>query len=71
MPRKLTEAQLERIRLVAAARKSLPTNAELAAEKGCSKRLVARFAAGGRYRFPVERASKVHETLVELGLAEP
>lgn len=68
MPRKLTDAQIAQIHAVAAARKSLPTNKQLADEMGCSERLIARFAAGGKYRFPVERALKVHESLVELGV---
>lgn len=70
-PRKLTEAQQARCREIGALRRSIPTNAQLAAEMGCSQRLIARFTAGGQYRFRVERASKVHECLIELGLAKP
>lgn len=71
MPRKLTEAQIRRIRAVAALRKNIPTNAQLAVEIGCSERLVAHFAAGGDYKFPVEHASIVHEVFIELGLTNP
>lgn len=40
MPRKLTEEQIRRIREVAALRRAIPTNAQLAKEMGCCKALI-------------------------------
>lgn len=48
--RKLTDEQLERIRTVIAARKALPTHAELARLHGVSKSLVDQIAAGVCYK---------------------
>jgi hypothetical protein len=70
MPRKLTESQIRRIREVAAMRKAIPTNAQLALEMGCSKCLVDMFAAGREYK-NAEHSTKLEETFVELGLAKP
>jgi ribosomal protein S27AE len=50
--RKLTDEQLERIRTVIAARKALPTHAELARLHGVSKSLVDQIAAGVMYKVP-------------------
>lgn len=69
-PRKLTSVQIDRIRIVVAARKAIPTNAQLAQEMDCSKRLIDDFTSGRDYHFR-ETTTKLHECLVELGLAKP
>lgn len=48
-PRILTEEQLEQIRAIIAARRAIPTHAELARRYGVSKRLVDDIACGVAY----------------------
>lgn len=70
-PRKLTDEQVERIRQVVRMRKALPTNAQLADEMNCCKRLIDQFTTGREYKLPVERATRFNECLIELGLSKP
>lgn len=70
MPRRLNEAQQARIREVVRLRKAIPTNAQLALEMDCSKRLIDTFTAGRTYK-NVEPTTRLHEAFVELGLAKP
>lgn len=64
--RKLTDEQLERIRKVIAARKALPTHAELARIHGVSKSLVDQIAAGLCYKVPRGSTTKLDDVLMEL-----
>lgn len=47
--RKLTDAQVELVRAVAKQRRETPTNAEMAAEWGVSKRLIDAISQGREY----------------------
>lgn len=69
--RKLTDEQIEKIRAAIAARKNLPTHAELAKTYGVSKSLVDQIAAGLCYKVPRGTTTKIHDAMVELGLTTP
>jgi hypothetical protein len=71
MPRKLTEAQAEEIRAVVAARKALPTHAQLAKQFGVSKRVIDDIACGKAYKSPRETVTRLRDAMMELGLAKP
>lgn len=70
-PRKLTDEQVERIRVIVAARRSLPTNAQLAIEMDCCKRLIDQFTRGRKYKVHVEHTTTFYESLIELSAAKP
>jgi predicted transcriptional regulator len=70
--RKLTDEQLERIRTVIAARKALPTHAELARLHGVSKSLVDQIAAGVMYKVPRGTpVTKLDDVLMEQTTSTP
>jgi hypothetical protein len=68
-PPKLTTEQIERIRVVAAARRLLPTNADLAVEMGCCKRLIDKFTSGRGYKY--EHATTPHVDVLAPDIANP
>lgn len=70
-PRKLTDERLAYIRTVIAARKVLPTHAELARLNGVSKSLIDQIAAGLCYKVPRGVVTSVDEMLMELGITKP
>lgn len=70
-PRKLTDERLAYIRTVIAARKVLPTHAELARLNGVSKSLIDQIAAGLLYKVPRGVVTSIDEMIVDLGLAKP
>lgn len=55
--RKLTDAQVALIRTIAKQRRETPTNAEIAAELGVSKRLVDNLCQGHEYATEQKRYS--------------
>jgi hypothetical protein len=71
MPRKLTEEQAAQIRAIVAARKSLPTHAQLAQQFGVSKRVIDDISCGKAYKVPCETVTRLRDAMVELGLAKP
>jgi hypothetical protein len=71
MKRKLTDEQAEEIRAVVAARKALPTHAQLAKQFGISKRVVDDIACGKIYKAPRGTVTRLHTASMELGLAKP
>lgn len=73
MSRKITPAMFRRIIEVERIRKATPTRKQLALEMGVSKGLVDQIAGGTKLYAPRETltTTKLHEALVELGLAKP
>lgn len=71
MPRKLTDEVLARILAVEAARKAIPTRAQLAIELGISKSLVDQTAKKLQLTVPRETSFKMQHDSIELGLAKP
>lgn len=69
--RKLTDAQVGQIRTIIAARRALPTCAQLAQRFGISKSLVDQIGAGVYYKIPREPTTNVQDVLVALGLTKP
>lgn len=70
--RKLTDEKLERIRFVIAARRALPTHAELARLNGVSKSLIDQIAAGVMYKVPRGTpVTKLDDVLMELNTLTP
>lgn len=71
MSRKITPEMFQRIIEVERIRKATPTRRELALEMGVSKGLIDQIAGGKKLYVSKERTTKLHECLVELGLANP
>lgn len=69
--RKLTDEQLARIRTVIAARRALPTHAELARLHGVSKSLVDQIAAGVMYKVSRGTTTKLDDVSMELNTSTP